>query len=98
MIPLISLEDTYEALSVFEILAIEKRPDVSTTTCQKVLETLGSSSPPKDVFYALKVNGKLKCGANENTLKVTSGTVHSYKTSFVAFLILKLDTGICFFL
>ncbi|KAK4273035.1 hypothetical protein QN277_021508 [Acacia crassicarpa] len=64
-----SLEDTYEALSIYEILAIEKKPDVSTTACKKVLEILGSSSPPKDVFYALKVNGKLKCKVDEKVLK-----------------------------
>ncbi|XP_028767580.1 dolichyl-diphosphooligosaccharide--protein glycosyltransferase subunit 2-like, partial [Neltuma alba] len=65
-----SLEDTYEALSIYEILAIENKPDVSTTACQKVLEILGSSSTtPKDVFYALKVNGKLKCKVDEKALK-----------------------------
>ena len=67
---LTSLEDTYEALSVFDILAIQKKPDVSTNTCKKVLDILGSSSPPKDVFYALKVNGKLKCKVDDKVLKV----------------------------
>ncbi|XP_028758347.1 dolichyl-diphosphooligosaccharide--protein glycosyltransferase subunit 2 [Neltuma alba] len=64
-----SLEDAYEALRVFEILAIEKKPDVSTTTCQKVLGNFGSSSPLKDLFYALKVNSLLKCGVNEEVFK-----------------------------
>ncbi|XP_061367464.1 dolichyl-diphosphooligosaccharide--protein glycosyltransferase subunit 2 [Gastrolobium bilobum] len=64
-----SLEDAYEALRVFEILAIEKKPTVSTTTCQRVLENLGSSSTLKDLFYALKVNGILKCNVNEEVFK-----------------------------
>ncbi|KAK7284129.1 hypothetical protein RJT34_18869 [Clitoria ternatea] len=64
-----SLEDAYEALRVFEILAIGKKPDVSTTICQKVVETLGSSSPLKDLFYALKVNGISKCKVNGDVFK-----------------------------
>lgn len=89
---LVSLEDTYEALSVFDILAIEKKPDVSSTACQKVLETLEKSSPLKDVLYALKVNGKLKCSVNEKVLKVPLCCFHcfvccslniiAYETSF----------------
>lgn len=66
----ISLEDAYEALRVFEILAIGNKPDVSATTCQKVVENLGSSSPLKDLFYALKVNGILRCKVNGNVFKV----------------------------
>ncbi|TKY62345.1 Dolichyl-diphosphooligosaccharide--protein glycosyltransferase subunit 2 [Spatholobus suberectus] len=64
-----SLEDAYEALRVFEILAIGNKPDVSATTCQKVVKNLGSSSPVKDLFYALKVNGILKCKVNGNVFK-----------------------------
>ncbi|KAI4301082.1 hypothetical protein L6164_034398 [Bauhinia variegata] len=64
-----SLQDTYEALRIFEILNIEKKPDVSTATCQEVVEKLGSSSPLKDLFYALKVNGILKCNVNEEVFK-----------------------------
>lgn len=68
---IISLEDAYEALRVFEILAIEKKSDLSTTTCQKVVENLGSSSPLKDLFYALKVNDVLKCNVDRDVFKVT---------------------------
>ncbi|CAJ1900504.1 unnamed protein product [Sphenostylis stenocarpa] len=64
-----SLEEAYEALRVFEILAIGNKPDVSATTCSKVVENLGSSSPKKDLFYALKVNGILKCKVNVDVLK-----------------------------
>ncbi|KAF7818440.1 dolichyl-diphosphooligosaccharide--protein glycosyltransferase subunit 2 [Senna tora] len=64
-----SLEETYEALRVFDILAIEKKPEGSTTTCQKVLDNLESSSPPKDLFYALKVNSLLKCWVNEEVFE-----------------------------
>ncbi|KAL2321062.1 hypothetical protein Fmac_030031 [Flemingia macrophylla] len=64
-----SLEDAYEALRVFEILAIGNKLDVSAATCQKVVEILGSSSPVKDLFYALKVNGILKCKVNGDVFK-----------------------------
>ncbi|CAJ2651754.1 unnamed protein product [Trifolium pratense] len=64
-----SLEDAYEALRVFEILAIEKKPLDTADTCKKVLENLGSSSPLKDVFYALKVNGILKCNIDGTIFK-----------------------------
>ncbi|KAH0454391.1 hypothetical protein IEQ34_016315 [Dendrobium chrysotoxum] len=57
-----SLENTYEALRTFEILGLEKTYDISRATCKAVLESLGSSSSTtKDLFYALKVNGILKC-------------------------------------
>ncbi|XP_027364039.1 dolichyl-diphosphooligosaccharide--protein glycosyltransferase subunit 2-like isoform X2 [Abrus precatorius] len=79
-----SLEDAYEALRVFEILGIEKKPLASAETCQKVLENLRSSSPLKDLFYALKVNGMLKCNVNGEVLKdIASGlkaTVHDAST------------------
>ncbi|KAJ1417459.1 Dolichyl-diphosphooligosaccharide--protein glycosyltransferase subunit Swp1 [Sesbania bispinosa] len=64
-----SLEDAYEALRVFEILAIEKKPPVSTATCPKVLQNLGSYSPLKDLFYALKVNAILKCNVGGEVFK-----------------------------
>ncbi|ESW34552.1 hypothetical protein PHAVU_001G162000 [Phaseolus vulgaris] len=64
-----SLEEAYEALRVFEILAIGNKPDVSATACKKVVENLGSSSPVKDLFYALKVNGILKCKVNADVFK-----------------------------
>lgn len=68
---IISLEDSYEALRVFEILSIQKKPIVTKDTCQKVLENLGSSSSPlKDAFYALKVNGILKCKVDAAIFKV----------------------------
>ncbi|CAI8594309.1 unnamed protein product [Vicia faba] len=51
-----SLEEACDALRVFEILALENKPDVSITTCRKVVENLGSSSSLKDLFYALKVD------------------------------------------
>lgn len=64
------MEDAYEALRVYEILAIGNKPDVSAATCQKVVENLVSSSPVKDLFYALKVNGILKCKVNGGVFKV----------------------------
>ncbi|KAK9280882.1 hypothetical protein L1049_003773 [Liquidambar formosana] len=65
-----SLEETYEALRTFEILGIEKKPDISTTTCPLVVETLGlSSTTLKDLFYALRVSGILKCKINEEVFE-----------------------------
>ncbi|XP_004495085.1 dolichyl-diphosphooligosaccharide--protein glycosyltransferase subunit 2-like isoform X2 [Cicer arietinum] len=80
-----SLEDAYEALRVFEILAIEKKPPVTTDTCHTVLENLGSSSSPlKDLFYALKVSGILKCDVDGAVLKKIASrlkaTVHDAST------------------
>ncbi|KAK3193519.1 hypothetical protein Dsin_024829 [Dipteronia sinensis] len=60
-----SLEETYEALRTFEILGINKKPDVSTATCGTVSKALSSSSStPKDLFDALRVNSILKCKIN----------------------------------
>ncbi|KAL6564482.1 hypothetical protein OROMI_015932 [Orobanche minor] len=57
-----SLEETYEALKTFEVLGIEKKPDVRTTACASVASTLlYASSALKDLFHALRVNGILKC-------------------------------------
>ncbi|GAU43425.1 hypothetical protein TSUD_334880 [Trifolium subterraneum] len=67
-----SLEETYEALRVFEILALENKPDVSATACQNVVENLGSSSSLKDLFYALKVNGILKCKVDKGVFQDTA--------------------------
>lgn len=67
----ISLEETYEALRTFEVLGIDKKTDISLPACHSVLETLGSSSSAsKDLFYALKVNGILKCEINEEVFEV----------------------------
>ncbi|WJX84383.1 hypothetical protein P8452_66964 [Trifolium repens] len=67
-----SLEETYEALRVFEILALENKPDVSGTACQNVVENLGSTSSLKDLFYALKVNGILKCKVDRGVFQDTA--------------------------
>ncbi|CAK7346376.1 unnamed protein product [Dovyalis caffra] len=65
-----SLEETYEALRTFEVLGIDKKSDISTAACQSVSEILGSlSSTLKDSFYALKVNGILKCDIKEDVFE-----------------------------
>ncbi|XP_038693279.1 dolichyl-diphosphooligosaccharide--protein glycosyltransferase subunit 2-like isoform X1 [Tripterygium wilfordii] len=65
-----SLEDTYEALRTFEILGIDRKADVATSTCRTVSETLvSSSSPSKDLFHALKVNGILRCNINDEVFE-----------------------------
>ncbi|KAL0435585.1 UNVERIFIED_CONTAM: Dolichyl-diphosphooligosaccharide--protein glycosyltransferase subunit [Sesamum radiatum] len=57
-----SLEETYEALKTFEVLGIEKKPDITSPACASVVNTLQStSSALKDLFHALRVNGILKC-------------------------------------
>lgn len=66
-----SLTETYEALRTFEVLGIDKKTDINTAACQSVLETLGSSSSAlKDLFYALKVNGILKCEIKKDVFEV----------------------------
>ncbi|XP_061968989.1 dolichyl-diphosphooligosaccharide--protein glycosyltransferase subunit 2-like [Populus nigra] len=65
-----SLEETYEALRTFEVLGIDNKSDIDTAACQSVLEILGSpSSALKDLFYALKVNGILKCDIEKDVFE-----------------------------
>lgn len=65
-----SLEEAYEALRTFEILGVEKQGDVSAATCPSVTSVLGSSSAPKELFYALKVNSILKCNVDDASFEV----------------------------
>ncbi|KAL3592852.1 hypothetical protein D5086_011492 [Populus alba] len=66
----LNVEETYEELRTFEVLGIDKRSDISTAACQSVSEILGSSSSTlKDLFYALKVNGILKCDIKEDVFE-----------------------------
>ncbi|CAL9226254.1 unnamed protein product [Arabidopsis halleri] len=61
-----SLDEAYEALKALEILGIDKKSDFSSSTCENVVKVLGSSSSTlKDAFYALNVNGILKCKIGE---------------------------------
>ncbi|KAF6142060.1 hypothetical protein GIB67_001257 [Kingdonia uniflora] len=65
-----SLEETYEALRIFQVLNVGKNVDISSTTCPLVKKILGSSdSSPKDFFYALKVNSILKCEIDADTFE-----------------------------
>ena len=70
----ISLEEAYEALKTLEILGIDKKSDLSSATCENVVKVLASpsSSTLKDVFYALSVNGILKCKSGEDVPKVNN--------------------------
>ncbi|KAL3849975.1 hypothetical protein ACJIZ3_011857 [Penstemon smallii] len=64
-----SLEETYEALRTFEVLGIENKPDIRTSACASVVDTIWStSSPLKDLFHALRLNGILKCELNNEAL------------------------------
>lgn len=66
-----SLEETYEALRAFEVLGIQKKNDIRKAFCGSVSKTLGSSSStPKELFYALKVNGILKCKIKDEVFEV----------------------------
>ncbi|KAH6754983.1 ribophorin II family protein [Perilla frutescens var. hirtella] len=65
-----SLEETYEALKTFEVLGIEKKNDLRTSSCTSVADTLRStSSALKDFFHALRVNSILKCKLNSETFR-----------------------------
>lgn len=67
------MEEAYEALKTFEILGIDKKSDISLATCENVVKVLGSSSSTlKDAFYALSVNGILKCRTGEDVPKVNN--------------------------
>lgn len=66
-----SLEETYEALRTFKILGIEKHDDIKASTCKSVEEILWSpSSNLKELLYALRVNGLLKCELSEEAFVV----------------------------
>ncbi|TQE09853.1 hypothetical protein C1H46_004627 [Malus baccata] len=65
-----SLEEAYEALRSFEVLGINKKSDIRAATCQSVVDKLGSSSSaPKDLFFALKVNSILDCEIKNEVLE-----------------------------
>lgn len=66
-----SLEEAYEALRTFEVLGIDKKDDIKASTCKLVIDALLSPSTPlKDLFEALRVNGILKCELNDEALAV----------------------------
>ncbi|KAI3931621.1 hypothetical protein MKW92_039761 [Papaver armeniacum] len=67
-----SLEEAYEALRTFQILGVEENTVSSTSTCPLVVKNLQSSSSPKDLFYALKVNSFLNCKVEANTFAALS--------------------------
>ncbi|XP_009336135.2 dolichyl-diphosphooligosaccharide--protein glycosyltransferase subunit 2 isoform X1 [Pyrus x bretschneideri] len=65
-----SLEEAYEALRSLEVLRINKKSDIHAATCQSVVDKLGSSSSaPKDLFFALKVNSILDCEVKNEVLE-----------------------------
>ncbi|XP_047976320.1 dolichyl-diphosphooligosaccharide--protein glycosyltransferase subunit 2-like [Salvia hispanica] len=67
-----SLEETYEALKTFKVLGIEKKHDITTSSCASVAHTLKStSSASKDYFHALRVNSILKCDLNSEAFRGT---------------------------
>ncbi|CAI0386149.1 unnamed protein product [Linum tenue] len=73
-----SLEETYEALRTFDVLGLERKPDVGTTACQSVSQTLTSSSSNlKDIFYALKVNEVLKCELDAESVEGIVSTLQT---------------------
>lgn len=66
-----SLEETYEALRTFEVIGIDKKHEIRASTCQTVVDTLGSSSSAlNDVFQALRANRILNCELNDEAFSV----------------------------
>ncbi|KAG9144986.1 hypothetical protein Leryth_017454 [Lithospermum erythrorhizon] len=60
-----SIEEAYKALRTFDVMGIEKEPNIKDSTCQSVVDILRSSdSALKELFHALKVNEMLKCELN----------------------------------
>ncbi|KAJ6392151.1 hypothetical protein OIU77_025998 [Salix suchowensis] len=89
-----SLAETYEALRTFEVLGIDKKTDINTAACQSVLETLGSSSSAlKDLFYALKVNGILKCEIKKDVFEGVTSRLQATVSSAGALLDFYYSVG-----
>ncbi|KAF9686830.1 hypothetical protein SADUNF_Sadunf02G0030500 [Salix dunnii] len=89
-----SLAETYEALRTFEVLGIDKKSDINTAACQSVLETLGSSSSAlKDLFYALKVNGILKCEIKKDVFEGVTSRLQATVSSAGALLDFYYSVG-----
>ncbi|KAJ6684915.1 DOLICHYL-DIPHOSPHOOLIGOSACCHARIDE--PROTEIN GLYCOSYLTRANSFERASE SUBUNIT 2 [Salix purpurea] len=89
-----SLAETYEALRTFEVLGIDKKTDINTAACQSVLETLGSSSSAlKDLFYALKVNGILKCEIKKDVFEGVTSSLQATVSSAGALLDFYYSVG-----
>ncbi|KAL0791150.1 hypothetical protein Bca101_007396 [Brassica carinata] len=65
-----SLEEAYEALKTLEILGVDRKSDLKSATCENVVEVLASpSSTLKDAFYALSVNGIMRCKSGKDVPK-----------------------------
>ncbi|WZZ46737.1 hypothetical protein YC2023_042996 [Brassica napus] len=65
-----SLEEAYEALKTLEILGVDRKSDFKSATCENVVEVLASpSSTLKDAFFALSVNGIMRCKSGEDVPK-----------------------------
>ncbi|KAJ6405773.1 hypothetical protein OIU84_013687 [Salix udensis] len=89
-----SLAETYEALRTFEVLGIDKKTDINTAACQSVLETLGSSSSAlKDLFYALKVKGILKCEIRKDVFEGVTSRLQATVSSAGALLDFYYSVG-----
>uniref|UniRef100_A0A6N2KP07 Dolichyl-diphosphooligosaccharide--protein glycosyltransferase subunit 2 n=1 Tax=Salix viminalis TaxID=40686 RepID=A0A6N2KP07_SALVM len=89
-----SLAETYEALRTFEVLGIDKKTDINTAACQSVLETLGSSSSAlKDLFYALKVTGILKCEIRKDVFEGVTSRLQATVSSAGALLDFYYSVG-----
>ncbi|CAN8231185.1 unnamed protein product [Cochlearia groenlandica] len=93
-----SLEDAYEGLKTLEILGIDKKSELSSVTCEDVAKVLGSSSSStlKDAFYALNVNGILKCNTGEAVLEVNICLLLVSQKVFLPLKRLKYVSLFCF--
>lgn len=72
VLPFSSLEETYEALRTFQVLGIEKKPNIKTSACASVVDAISSTyAALTDLFHALRVNSILKCELNDAAFGVS---------------------------
>jgi len=62
---LVDLETTYEAVSTFKILGVQKDKSLDGKACKLATNTLSSaSSSAKDLFHAARISGVLGCSVD----------------------------------
>jgi oligosaccharyltransferase complex subunit delta (ribophorin II) len=65
------LETTYEAVSTFKILGVQKDKSLVGKACKLATDALSSSSSPaKDLFHAARIGGVLGCAVDAGVYDV----------------------------
>jgi hypothetical protein len=65
------LETTYEAVSTFEILGVQKDKSLDGKACKLASDTLSSSSSSaKDLFHAARISSVLGCSIDAGVYDV----------------------------